>query len=86
MRLLVHKFPAATNTQTQAQTQDGSGEFTFDCSGDRDVVMNGQTNILPQGSRRERRPVVRYSEETYTPGSNNQYTAGREVDPYDRGY
>ncbi len=79
MRLLVHKFPASTNyTQTQ------SGEFSFDCSGDKEIVENGQGNILPTGSKRERKPVVRYSEETYTPGSNNQYTEGREVDPYDR--
>ncbi len=37
-------------------------------------------------SGRVSNPVIRYSNETFVPGSNNGYTAGRQCDQYARDY
>ena len=54
-------------------------------------LANGKTCWIPTSEnivsgKRTRKKPVRYSDESFTAGSNNQYTAGREVDPYDREY
>ena len=54
------------------------------------TLPNGSTVWVPTqtiltGSRQRGSPQ-RYSDETYTPGANNGYTAGRNCDQYDRSY
>lgn len=37
-------------------------------------------------STRTRAPPKRFEDEVFLPGSNNGYTAGREIDSYDKDY
>lgn len=58
--------------------------------------MKRMITIMPKGtektagttrrSTRTRNPPKRFEEEVFLPGSNNGYTAGREIDSYDRDY
>jgi hypothetical protein len=47
-------------------------------------VSPGQ--ILAAGTRRVTSTPISYSSQTWVPGSNNAYTAGRNCDHFDRGY
>lgn len=45
-----------------------------------------QQNPKDVRPRRSPKPIRRYQDETFVPGSNNGYTAGRPIDPVDFGF
>lgn len=59
-----------------------------DLKEDKELIQENIQNgyVVPEGSKRQRKPPQRFDEMTWVPGANNGFTAGRVCDTYDQGY
>jgi hypothetical protein len=73
-------LPVQPQVQPHAYLQGG---YVYNNRGDLEVAAQPVQNL----GTRTRQPTQFYDPSAPTvPGANNGYTAGRQIDPYDRGY